>query len=556
MELSTLEHSLRCSVCLDTFKEPKVLPCCHTFCKACLERILNPETSTEYGTTEELLVKRQKRAKSEESLTCPQCRIHVDLPDGGVDAFLTDFAIQTELKKEASAQLEKDNQKQCSLCESSSDPAINYCDDCSYLLCDVCSKAHERQKQYRQHIVKSLDEVDSSLLATKAQSQTHQLTCLKHPNQTPQIYCKSCDVLVCCECIIEGHEGHKFGGINTKTRSEVEEKLSVTSSAVRELFQTFRENHEYVASVEKVTSDVTTKMKADINETFDSFITVLNQRRDELLTNLEENCDAKLKSLWSEKEGLEKTIAKFTTTLGFMERSLKCNYDGEFLSLVSQVLLRLKELEHSCWESTTVAEIESSYLHFEKVLQPSVFQSACGLEEVKNSLCVMQWKEFPKQVSLGAEHKGVVCITRDNGYRPAILDCKPSIVIRHASSATCNVADVNITQSTTLPGAWDVTFTPYCGGPHTCKVSVESAGSLSTSFDVTGVPAAGSRVMRGPSWNYINTHTYGKDKSDFGIVDNCNHLQDEKKITIVWQDGKKFAYHWDDDGLYGIQLLH
>ena len=60
MELSKREHSLRCSVCLDIFKEPKVLPCCHTFCKACLERILDSGTSTEYGTTEEQLAKRQK----------------------------------------------------------------------------------------------------------------------------------------------------------------------------------------------------------------------------------------------------------------------------------------------------------------------------------------------------------------------------------------------------------------------------------------------------------------------------------------------------------------
>ena len=235
-----LEHSLRCSVCLDIFKDPKVLPCCHTFCKACLERILDPGT---YNTNEKQLAKLHKEAKSEESkciLTCPQCRVPNYLSEGGVDALLTDFAVQTELKKEDSrAQLdsEKDSQKRCNLCESTSDPAVNYCDNCSVLLCDFCSKAHKRQKQYCQHIMRSLDEVDSSLLATKTQNHTDCLTCLKHPNQTPQIYCKSCDTLVCCECVIEGHEGHKFGGINTKTRSEVEEKLSVTSSAVRELLQ-------------------------------------------------------------------------------------------------------------------------------------------------------------------------------------------------------------------------------------------------------------------------------------------------------------------------------
>ena len=32
------ERSLTCSVCLELFSEPKVLPCCHTFCLKCLEK--------------------------------------------------------------------------------------------------------------------------------------------------------------------------------------------------------------------------------------------------------------------------------------------------------------------------------------------------------------------------------------------------------------------------------------------------------------------------------------------------------------------------------------
>ena len=555
---SRIEHSLRCSVCLDVFKEPKVLPCCHTFCKACLKKIANSGSgSTERPqgrrSSEQPNTDGEEAQENELTLTCPQCRAHNVLPEGGVEVLLTNFAIDAELGNlEATQSLQQEIPKQCSLCESTSDPAVNYCDDCSFLLCDVCSKAHRRQKQYRGHTIRSVVEVDSSLL-TRTQRHSSGLICTKHSSQTPQIYCESCDVLVCCECIVEGHRGHTFVGIDAKTRCEVEKKLSVASSTAREILQSFHENHEYIVNVEKVTSDMGTKQKADINETFDSYITALKQRRDELLARSEENCDAKLKALWSEKDDLERTIAKFTTTLGFMEHSQKCKNDGEFLSLASQVLLHLKELEHS---STTVAEIESSYLHFRKALEPNLFQSACGLEEVKNSPCVIQWKEFPKEVSLGTEHKGVVCITRDNGYSPAILHCKPSIAIHHRQAATCNVADVNITQSTTLPGAWDVTFTPYCGGIHTCKVSVGSKRSLSTSFDVTGAPATGSRVMRGPSWNYVESHTYGKDGSDFGIVHHGSQLQD-KKIIIVWQDGKKFTYQWDHvDGRYDIQLLH
>ena len=33
------DENLRCSICLESFKEPKVLPCCHTFCKGCLSKL-------------------------------------------------------------------------------------------------------------------------------------------------------------------------------------------------------------------------------------------------------------------------------------------------------------------------------------------------------------------------------------------------------------------------------------------------------------------------------------------------------------------------------------
>ena len=39
----TLGEHLKCAVCLDQYTEPKVLPCLHTFCKRCLQGVLNYE---------------------------------------------------------------------------------------------------------------------------------------------------------------------------------------------------------------------------------------------------------------------------------------------------------------------------------------------------------------------------------------------------------------------------------------------------------------------------------------------------------------------------------
>ena len=53
-----INKQLCCAVCFEQFKEPKVLPCLHTYCKGCLVK----------------LVKKKGR---NHIITCPECRQEV-----------------------------------------------------------------------------------------------------------------------------------------------------------------------------------------------------------------------------------------------------------------------------------------------------------------------------------------------------------------------------------------------------------------------------------------------------------------------------------------------
>ena len=98
-----------CTVCLDHFKEPKVLPCCHTFCKNCLERIL-------------------EKSVEKDVLTCPQCRANHQVPVGGAEGFLPDYTLDTGIVDVQSAQEEL--VRYCDECDNQTDPAVVYCEDC------------------------------------------------------------------------------------------------------------------------------------------------------------------------------------------------------------------------------------------------------------------------------------------------------------------------------------------------------------------------------------------------------------------------------------------
>ena len=70
--LEQLEELVTCSVCLDTFRDPRVLSCQHTFCLKCLQNIH----------------RKQPKGTAVEGLRCPLDRQVSPLPlQGGVEDF-------------------------------------------------------------------------------------------------------------------------------------------------------------------------------------------------------------------------------------------------------------------------------------------------------------------------------------------------------------------------------------------------------------------------------------------------------------------------------------
>ena len=111
------QSELTCLVCLEQFKDPKVLPCCHTFCKQCLLQVTeSPQEADEAD-------KSQAQMKSA-ALSCPKCRAKHEIPEGGVDGFLTDFSLAHDLEVAAVVKA-KEKKPSCGQCESN-DPSVAY----------------------------------------------------------------------------------------------------------------------------------------------------------------------------------------------------------------------------------------------------------------------------------------------------------------------------------------------------------------------------------------------------------------------------------------------
>ena len=79
--MEQFDQLLTCCICLDRYRNPKLLPCQHSYCmEPCMEGLVD-------------YVKRQVK--------CPECRAEHRIPYNGIQGFPTNFTLQKFLELHA-----------------------------------------------------------------------------------------------------------------------------------------------------------------------------------------------------------------------------------------------------------------------------------------------------------------------------------------------------------------------------------------------------------------------------------------------------------------------
>ncbi|XP_071352114.1 tripartite motif-containing protein 59 [Trachinotus anak] len=127
--MENLEEDLTCSVCYSLFSDPRVLPCSHTFCKTCLDNLL--QVSTNYSIWRPLRL----------PLKCPNCRNVMELPPTGIDALPINVSLRAIIEK-----YQRDNEPRPPSCpEHNRQPLNMYCIQDRQLICGLCLTVGQHQ---------------------------------------------------------------------------------------------------------------------------------------------------------------------------------------------------------------------------------------------------------------------------------------------------------------------------------------------------------------------------------------------------------------------------
>ena len=170
--------------------------------------------------------------------------------------------------------------------------------------------------------------------------------CFEHPEEELKLYCETCGELVCLKCAIKGlgkHFGHDYKELDkafqeykeeiTSSLQPMEKQVAIMKGVLTQLDTRYGE-----------ISDQREATEVDIHSTFRRLQEVLNVRETELVHQLHQITQSKLKALAVQRDKIETILAQLSSCLLFMGESLRAANKDDALMMKTNTVNTVKEL--------------------------------------------------------------------------------------------------------------------------------------------------------------------------------------------------------------------
>nr|XP_054762014.1 tripartite motif-containing protein 45-like [Lytechinus pictus] len=312
---TVITQSTECPVCLSTFTDPKILSCSHTFCKTCLDNLLECHGNCQ--------------------IRCPVCRAVTQVPNKDVGKLQVNLALKSLIEDmEGHPQI-------CTNCKSDEKPdAVVYCQDCGNYLCTSCLNTHSQWEGFIGHDVISMSEISSGRVSVRKYRK-----CRKHPIEDEGCFCSSCRRFTCFRCVVMEHkdEGHKViegAAYEDKHMKGIEE----LKSKVDKKQSCFQKYIDFIDEQTKSVDNAKKKCTSDINKAYDDAVRQLREKRESLLREVKETTEGAEKELESMKTTAKKYINQLTTMAEMVIYKIKIPLDMDTLAAHDTLCEELREV--------------------------------------------------------------------------------------------------------------------------------------------------------------------------------------------------------------------
>ncbi|KAK3576525.1 hypothetical protein CHS0354_018019 [Potamilus streckersoni] len=296
---------LKCPICLETFKRPKVLSCGHTYCVSCLQSHIN---ST-------LINLETPQAR----FSCPVCRTDTTLPDPTVtvETWAESFPVNSIVSSLLDMTLNIPGEKLCDICLkwNRENLATSFCKDCNKFICNVCREHHDEISSPNRHNVFNLFSDNESMVVIPNLSSLEM--CRRHPKEHLTFFCGDDNAFCCntcgflehrkCERITAIDDMIKTFDVETKSKNVVAKILNFESH-IKRITSKVKENADSIKNDKAAILEHIRTLRAELNAK-------LQQFEDTLIVSLEGNHKAEDFNLQTQESSGQRLITAINSDL-------------------------------------------------------------------------------------------------------------------------------------------------------------------------------------------------------------------------------------------------
>ena len=321
-----IRKQVTCSICLCVFQEPKILPCLHTYCAKCLQKLW-----------EQTRHQADRPVGNSKVLYCPTCREKVSL--SAVEKLPLNFFVSHLVDiVEMQDKVVNEAPPTCQSCDGGEN-AVASCVPCGVFMCSSCLGVHKKLNVTRSHQVIGLDDIKSGKVAIPSILDHKQEMCSIHPDKPLELYCKEDKSLICLGCAVVKHRDHQYDFISEVAR---EQKKEISS--------TLPEFRAQVINIKLAAIDVQCMQEKlqkrheenihVVEQTFQEITMALNARKQQLLEDFNKTTTNRMKALKEQHKELLNLFTQMNNYLELVESKLKSERDRAIVTMKDHVVNR------------------------------------------------------------------------------------------------------------------------------------------------------------------------------------------------------------------------
>ena len=508
----TAEH-LSCPVCRQLFKNPKFLPCYHSYCEGCLEKIM-------------------ERSK----ITCPECRQEAIVPTGGVKNFQSNFFVNRMMDELIFNCKEDSGEVQCDSCDEA-DPVVSYCPDCNYFLCQVCNNYHKCDKLSRGHGTVPLNNLKSD---HENIPRVKMLRCREHDNEMI-FYCETCEELVCSSCTMKYHSGHEHDTIK-RMANEFKRTIKENTSVIDMMITAYTDAHKSIKTVKEQVKRQGKDVSKRIDAYYDGLFERLMEQRQQLIQEVHGAIDTKEKALTIQLDEVGCILAQLTHIKEANESAKGSINHQEILLAKKQIDEGMKQLADDHKKlNTHMQPVEVDTVQFfpnhDKLSFPQFGEVFLHVDPLHSTVL-----DFPQYMFKGVKVDFRISARYSNGHHYPRGGNRVTVALQYSKGeiTTTTVRDCN-------DGNYEVSFVP------------QEVGNLKLFASIDGQPIKDSpyHILVGRNYpsikqptNIVNYHgrmgkpwgiAFGPKNGVWAVVDQSNHCVYvfQHEDYFLWKFGNK-----------------